>query len=311
MVRGREIVQTYAVWIALTTLTVYGIIAVPSFGTLGNFDNIMRLAAVLGIVAVGQTFVIIAGGLDLSVGTLMGLVSVLGIGIMEGDPTRIPMIIGIAMAVGLGVGAINGLGIIVTRVHPLIFTFGMLSILQGAIFIYTDRTIGDAPPEFRAIAYGNVAGVPAPLLILLAVLTVGTVVLRMTSFGRYTYAVGSDETNARRAGIPINRIKLATYLISGLTAAIAGLVLGARLGSGYTLAGTGYELSAIVAVVLGGTALSGGRGGVLGTVAGVVLLTMVGNVLNLLNISSFVQLIVKGVIVVLAVSLYSIGRRPA
>lgn len=306
---GTRFVHKCAVWVALVLLTLFGLIAVPNFATPGNLDNIVRQAAVLAIVSVGQTFVVVAGGLDLSVGMLMGLVTVLAIGTIGGDPTLIPLVVVMAVAVGLLVGTLTGLGIVVTRVHPLIFTFGMLSILQGLIFIYTDRTIGGAPSQFREIAYGSVVGIPTPLILLLVVVGIGTAVLHSTPFGRYVYAVGSDEMNARRAGVAINRVKVATYAISGVTAAIAGLLLAARLGSGYTLAGSGFELSAIVAVVLGGTALSGGRGGVLGTLAGVLLLTMIGNVLNLLSISSFVQLIVKGVIVVTAVSLYTVGRR--
>ncbi len=306
-----EAVKRRGVWVALAASIAFGVVWVPAFATLDNATAVARLAAALGIVAVGQTFVILTAGIDLSVGMLMGLVVVLANGIMDGNPALIPAVVALGIVVGLGVGAANGLLIVATRVQPVIVTLGMLSILQGAIFVYTDRTVGAAPPEFRELAYGSLGPIPNAFLLMAAVAVVGALVLAWTPFGRYIYALGGDESNARRAGIPVARIKVGAYVVSGLAAGIAGILLAARLGSGFPLAGQGFELNAVVAVVLGGTALSGGRGGVAGTIAAVFLLAIIGNLLNLLGISPFVQQLVNGLVIVLAVALSTAGRRRA
>jgi ribose/xylose/arabinose/galactoside ABC-type transport system permease subunit len=304
-----EQVRRYGVFVALAAAILVGVVAVPNFATAANVDSVLRQVAVLGIVALGQTFVILTAGIDLSVGMLMGLVVVLGNGIMAGDPSLIPFVVVLAVVLGMTVGLANGLGVVVARVEPLIVTLAMLSVLQGVIFLYTDRTIGSAPPEFRALAYGSVGPIPAPFLFLVLLAAACWIVLAHTPLGRYIYAVGSDRQSARRAGIGIGRVTVAAYVIGGLLAGLAGLVLAARLGSGYTGAGFGFELSSIVAVVLGGTALSGGRGGVLGTIAGVFLLSLIANMLNLLGISPFTQRIVNGVIIIAAIALYTARSR--
>jgi ribose/xylose/arabinose/galactoside ABC-type transport system permease subunit len=304
-----DAVRRYGVFVALAATILVGIVAVPNFGTLANLDAVLRQVAVLGIVSLGQTFVVLTAGIDLSVGMLMGLVTVLSNGIMAGDAALIPAIIVVAVVIGLLVGLANGLGVVVFRVNPLIVTLAMMSVLQGMIFLYTDRTVGSAAAEFRDLAYGSIGPLPTSI-VLLAVLTAGCwVLLRHTPLGRYIYAVGSDSQSARRAGIGVGRVTAAAYVICGILAAIAGLVLAARLGSGYTGAGAGFELDSIVAVVLGGTALSGGRGGVLGTIAGVLLLALIANMLNLLGISPFTQRVVNGVIIIAAIAIYTARRR--
>lgn len=304
-----EALRRTGVWVALAVAVVVGTIAVPNFASAANLDAVLRQTAVLGIVALGQTFVVLTAGIDLSVGMLMGLVVVLGNGIMDGRPELIPVIVVVALGIGLLVGLANGAGVVVARVEPLIVTLAMLSVLQGAIFLYTDRTVGSAPPEFRALAYGSIGPFPTPSLVLAVLAALCWVVLAHTPFGRYVYAVGSDRQSARRAGIPTGAVIIAAYVVCALLAAVAGLVLAARLGSGYTGAGFGFDLSSIVAVVLGGTALSGGRGGVLGTVAGVILLSLIANMLNLLGVSPFTQRIANGLIVILAVAIYTARRK--
>lgn len=307
----RDEVARLGVWVALVVTLVVGIVAVPNFATAANADAILRQGAVLGVVAIGQTFVVLTGGIDLSVGMLMGLVTVLANGIMAGDPGLILPVVVVAIVCGLLTGLANGLGVTVTRVDPLIVTLAMLSVLQGAIFLYTDRTVGTAPPEFRELAYGSVGPVPVPAIVVGVFALVCWVLLSRTPFGRYVYAVGSDAQNAHRAGIPVDRIRLAAYVVCSLLAAAAGLLLAARLGSGFTGAGAGFELSSIVAVVVGGTALSGGRGGVAGTLAAVLLLTMLATMLNLLGISPFAQRVINGVVIVVAVAVYTSRRREA
>lgn len=304
-----EAVRRYGVFVALASTVVFGVLVVPNFATSANLDSILRQVAVLGIVALGQTFVVLTAGIDLSVGMLMGLVTVLSNGIMAGDPALIPVIVLLALVIGLAVGAANAIGVVIFRVQPLIVTLAMLSILQGVIFLYTDRTVGRAPAEFRELAYGDIGPLPTPFVLLVVLAIVCWVILRQTPLGRYIYAVGSDARSARRASIPVGRITAAAYLISGLLAGIAGLVLAARLGSGYTGAGAGFELDSIVAVVLGGTALSGGKGGVLGTVAGVLLLALVANILNLMGISPFTQRVVNGLIIIAAIAIYTARSR--
>lgn len=304
-----EAVRRFGVFVALALTVLFGVVAVPNFATLANLDSLLRQVAVLGIVSLGQTFVILTAGIDLSVGMLMGLVTVLSNGIMAGDPSLIPVVVVLALAIGAAVGTANAAGVVVFRVQPLIVTLAMLSILQGLIFLYTDRTVGRAPPEFRELAYGDIGPLPTPFVLLVLLTIAAWVVLRHTPLGRYTYAVGSDPRSARRAGIPIGRITAAAYVLSGVLAAIAGLVLAARLGSGYTGAGAGFELQSIVAVVLGGTALSGGKGGVLGTVAGVLLLALIANILNLLGISPFTQRVVNGLIIIAAIAIYTARSR--
>src|SRR5690606_21904851 len=180
-----------------------------------------------------------------------GLVTVLANGIMAGDPGLIPVVVLVALVCGLVTGLANGLGITLARVDPLIVTLAMLSVLQGAIFLYTDRTVGSAPQEFRELAYGSIGPVPVPAIVVGVLAVACWVVLTRTPFGRYVYALGSDPLNARRAGIPTDRIRLAAYVVCSLLAAVAGLLLAARLGSGFTGAGAGFELSSIVAVVVG------------------------------------------------------------
>lgn len=308
---ARELVARMGVWAALLVTLLVGVALVPNFGTAANADAILRQAAVLGVVALGQTFVVLTGGIDLSVGMLMGLVTVLANGIMDGDPGLILPVVVIALACGLVTGLANGLGVVVARVDPLIVTLAMLSVLQGVIFLYTDRTVGSAPDVFRQLAYGSIGPVPIPVVVLVGLTAACWVVLALTPFGRYVHALGSDALNARRAGIPVDRVRLAAYVVCSLLAAIAGLLLASRLGSGFTGAGAGFELSSIVAVVVGGTALSGGRGGVLGTIAAVLLLTMLATMLNLLGISPFAQRVVNGVVIVVAVAVYTSSRREA
>jgi ribose/xylose/arabinose/galactoside ABC-type transport system permease subunit len=258
---------------------------------------------------VGQTFVIVSGGIDLSVGMLMGLVTVLTNGIMNGNPRLAGQMVLLGIGIGLAIGLSNGILLVITRIHPLILTFGMLSILQGMIFIYTDQTIGVAPSNFRQIAEGSIGPLPVLFLIMAGVVMVAWVALNRMVFGRYVFALGGSEEHARRAGIGVRKVKIAIYTISGLCAGIAGVGLAARLGSGYTLAGQGFELDSIVAVVLGGTSLAGGRGSVIGTVGGVLFLTVLSNALNLMGISSYAQQVVKGVVIVAAVVLYTRARR--
>lgn len=304
-----DLLVDYGIWAALGIAILTAAASAPRFLSAANIRDLMSAMAVLGIVSVGQTVVILSGGIDLSVGMLMGLVTVLTNGIMNGDPALAWPMVALGVAIGLAVGLTNGVLLVLTRIDPLILTFGMLSILDGAIFVYTDRTIGSAPGNFRQIAEGSLGPFSFLFLTMILVALIAWVVLTRTRFGRYVYAIGGSEEHARRAGIPIARMKVAIYTISGLYAGIAGVGLAARIGSGYTLAGQGFELDSIVAVVLGGTSFAGGRGSVLGTIGSVLFLSILSNGLNLAGISPYAQQVVNGLVVVAAVVLYTRARR--
>jgi ribose/xylose/arabinose/galactoside ABC-type transport system permease subunit len=308
--RARPLGQ-YGIFLLLVVLVIIGAGAAPEFRTPENVANVLKQSAALGVLAIGQSFVIVGGMIDLSAGQLAGLVVVLTADLMQGRPELTLPAILLALALGTGVGAINGWLNNRLRIHPLILTFGMLSILQGAIFVYTDRSVGLVSPAFRRIADGDLLGVPIAALLLAASSLGAAFLLHRTRFGHHLMAIGGSEEHARRAGIDAGRVKLIAFILSGLSAGLAGILLAGRLGTGYPNAGAGYELDAIVAVVLGGTALAGGRGTIAGTIAAVFVLGITSNLLNLLEVSAFVQMLIKGLIVILAILVNQPARRPA
>ena len=293
--------ETAGIWILLAAAVALASLTIPAFRDPANFANLLRQSSVLGILAVGQTFVIAAGMIDLSVGMLAGLVVVLTCWMLNGDALLTLPVAALMLVLGAGVGLVNGVLVNRLRLHPLILTFGMLSVLQGIIFTFTDRSIGRASEPLQTLANDSLLGLPLSGLLLLIVLAAAHVLFARTRFGYHLVAAGGNAESARRAGIDVEAVRLACFALSGLSAGLAGLLLAGRLGTGYPLAGSGLELDAIVAVVLGGTALAGGRGSVLRSVAGVLALTIISNVLNLLEVSAFVQMFTKGAIVVIAI----------
>jgi len=301
LVRLGQFAQRSGIYLVLIALLLVPALWLPEYRNVLNLGQIVQQSAALAILAIGQTFVIACRMIDLSVGQLMGLIVVASCSLMEGRPeATIPAIL-LALAIGLAVGAINGFLNNRLRIHSLILTLGMLSILQGAIFVYTDRSVGAASPAVLRIGNGTVMGVPVTVPLVLVVAALAALLLHRTRFGLHVRVVGANEEGARRAGIDVARVKLPVFILSGVSAAIAGIILAGRLGTGYPNAGTGFELDAIVAVVLGGTPLSGGRGTILGTLAAVMVLGVTANLLNLLGMSAFIQMVVKGAIVMAAV----------
>jgi ribose/xylose/arabinose/galactoside ABC-type transport system permease subunit len=291
------------IYVALAILIVVVAAAVPEFRRWDNVVNVLNQSAILSVLAIGQTFVIAAGLIDLSVGQLMGLVAVLISDLMQGRSAMALPAVLLALGVGLGVGIVNGALVNWLRVHPLILTFGMLSVLQGAILLYTDRSIGLVAPEFLILASGTVAGIPVSLQLVATLAVAAGLILDRTRLGWHILAVGAHEENARRAGIDTRVMKLIVYAISGLSAGLAAMLLAGRLGTGYPNAGSGFELDAIVAVVLGGTSLAGGRATIAGTLAAVLILGIASNMLNLLEVPAFGQMVAKGLIVIAAILL--------
>jgi len=306
--RGLRELRRYAIVVVLLLAVAAAILAVPDFSTRENLGNVIAQSAALGVLALGQTFVILCGLIDLSVGQLLGLIVVLTCDLAAGRPEWFVASLAVALVVGAGAGTLTGLLNNWLRIHPLILTFGLMSVLQGVIFLYTDRSVGQAPAQFVWLANGSLGGLPVAALVLALATAAAHLVLRRTRIGRHVYAVGGNEENARRGGINTSGVKLFAFVVSGLSAGMAAVLVAGRIGTGFPNAGTGYELDAIVAVVLGGTSLAGGSGTVIGTLAAAFVIGLVSNSLNLLQISAFVQILVKGLIVIGAILLNQPSR---
>ncbi|MEI6877072.1 MAG: ribose ABC transporter permease [Spirochaetota bacterium] len=299
----RNTLKNYGIVIAFLIICALLAVLSPVFFTLNNMILVIRQTSIYGIMAVGMTFVILTGGIDLSVGSILALSGAICAGMLKsGMP--LPAVLALTMAVGLGCGLFNGLVITVGRITPFVVSLGMMSIARGVTLIYTKGyPISGFSEEFRFIGGGYVLGVPVPILIFLGIVLLAFVVLTQTRLGRYTYAIGGNEETVKLSGINAGFFKSLAYVIAGLTAAISALISTSRLNSGGPQAGVGYELDVIAAVVIGGTSLNGGRGSIWGTFIGALMIGVINNGMNLLGISSYFQLVVKGFIIIGAVLL--------
>jgi ribose/xylose/arabinose/galactoside ABC-type transport system permease subunit len=274
---------------------------IPTFLTSKNLLNVMRQVSITGIVAVGMTFVIITGGIDISVGSTVALSSVMVAWALK-QGYGIPASIVLALISGTAVGLLNGTLVAYGRVLPFVATLGTMYVIRGAALIVTQgEAIWDLPKPFLTIGTGYWLGIPIPVIITLVVYLLGHFLLNNFTFGRYVLGIGGDEESARLCGVGVKKIKLYTYGLCGLLTGLAGVVLAGRLGSGQPSVGVGYELTAIAAAVIGGNSLTGGRGTVLGTLVGALILGVVGNALNLWGVASFWQTVISGCIVLIAV----------
>jgi ribose/xylose/arabinose/galactoside ABC-type transport system permease subunit len=288
--------------IGLAALMIGLAVVRPNFFTLGNMVNLVRQISINGILAVGVTYVLLTGGVDLSLGSMVALTGVIAAGFAH--PGQYPLAIPVAAGVlaGMLCGAVNGIIITRGRVAPFVATLGMMTSARGlALLLSGGRPVSGVSPGFTRIGSGDFAGVPAPTWILLAVALVSHVFLRHMRMGRHVYAVGGNQNAAHASGVRVNRVKMAAYTICGAMAGLAGVVLAARITTGQPNAGIGYELDAIAAVVIGGTSLNGGTGGIGGTILGALLIGVINNGLDLLNVSSYYQQVIKGIIIVGAV----------
>jgi ribose transport system permease protein len=277
------------------------ILTTSDFLTLTNLDNLVRQVAVFAILSVGQLFVILTGGIDLSVGSVLGLSG--GVtALLLANGASIPVAILVGLGVGLVVGLINGLLVARLKLPPFIATLGMLGVARGLVLLWTGaKTIAPLPDAFNAIANGTVLGLPSLFWILIIVALIAAFILGRTIFGRYVYAVGSNAESARLSGVPVNSVLIAVYCISGLLAGFAGVLTTSRLGAGIPTAGTGYELQAIAGAVIGGASLSGAKGRVIGAVLGALIMGLLANGGNLLAIDPFYLQIAIGLLIILAV----------
>ncbi|GGA38889.1 ribose ABC transporter permease [Pelagibacterium lentulum] len=297
-------VQRSNIFLPLVGLVVVCILmsfASENFFQFNNMMNVMRQVSIIGIIAVGMTFVILTGGIDLSVGAVMALSGTIAAGLMvNGLDPSIALLAG--LGVGLGFGLFNGVMVSYGRMPPIIVTLATMGIARGLGLMYSGGyPISGLPSWVSWFGNGRLFDIPVPVIMMLLIYFVAWVVLERTSFGRHVYAIGGNEQATRLSGVRVSRIKLAVYGISGLTTALAAVVLTGRLMSGQPNAGMGFELDAIAAVVLGGTAIAGGRGSIIGTLIGATLLGILNNGLNLMGVDPYVQNVIKGGIILLAI----------
>lgn len=295
--------QDFGALIALFVLVVLIGIISPEFRTIGNFLSLLRQSSVNGLIAFGMTCVILTGGIDLSVGSVLALSTALCAGMIARGVS-----VGAAMAAALIIGTAFGVvsGILVTkgRLQPFIATLITMTVFRGITMIYMDgRPISNLGDSFwlKFVGKGNLFGIPFPVIIFLTVFALLFFVLERTTFGRRIYATGSSEKAAKLAGVNIDRTKLAAYAISGCMSALSGIILLSRLNSAQPTLGSGYELDAIASVALGGTSMNGGRGRIWGTFVGVLIIAVLNNGLNILGVSSYWQDVVKGIVILCAV----------
>jgi ribose transport system permease protein len=275
----------------------------PHFLTVSNLLNVMEQTSINAVIAVGMTFVILSGGIDLSVGSLVALSGVvMASALQAGAPIPAALLAG--LLTGALCGLVNGSLVTLGRLPPFIATLGMMSVARGAALMFTDgRPVSGFSPGFRTLATGRVLMIPVPVLITIGVYVIAHLVLARTRFGRYVYAIGGNEEATRLSGVPVRFHKTMVYALSGLVSALAAAILTARLNSAQPIAGMMYELDAIAATVIGGTSLLGGQGRVSGTLIGALIMGVLRNGLNLLGISSFLQQVVIGLVIVGAVLL--------
>lgn len=294
----------------LVALTVFMAVVAPNFASVDNLLNIARSISINAILAAGMTFVILTAGIDLSVGSIIavsGVVSVMTA--MAGVPAPIAIVVGVG--VGALAGYINGALTAYLSLAAFIITLGTMTFLRGLAYTLTaGQPIVSNTLSFRAIGNGYIAGIPIPVVVMAVVYAIAWFVLERTTFGRHIYAVGGNAEAARLAGINVKKVTLLVYVIAGACAGLAGVIFAARVVSAQPTAGTGYELDAIAAVVLGGTSLLGGRGRIFGTLIGSVILGVLSTGLILMNVPFFTQLLIKGIVIILAVAIDGLKQRP-
>ncbi len=300
----RELLRRYSVVLILLALCVALTLLSKSFLTASNLLNVALQTSIVAIVAIGMTFTILTGGIDLSVGSVVALCGALAAGWIVRNGLNTYLAIGLALLVGCALGTISGLLIVKGKIPPFVATLSVMAISRGLTLVYTQgKPIAGMGDDFVFLGTGKVGPIPVPVLILVLVLAAAYAVLTHTRFGLHVYAIGGNEETARLAGIKTDWIKIAVYVISGFTAALTGVLLTARLWSAQPTAGVGMELDAIAAPVLGGTSPFGGVGSVGGTLVGALIMGVLSNGLNLLEISAYYQRVIKGVVFILAVML--------
>lgn len=292
--------------IALVGLMIVITIINPSFLTTNNLLNLLLQVTANGFIAFGMTFVILTGGIDLSVGSSLALSSALAAGLIGGG---LPVPVAIVLAICLGglFGMLNGLLIAYGKLAPFIVTLATMTIFRGATLVYTNgnpvtKGLSDSF-LFQFLGQGYIVGIPFPVILMFLVFVILAILLHKTAFGKAVYALGGNEKAAYISGIKLNKVKIIIYTISGMMTSLSGLIITSRLSSAQPTAGASYEMDAIAAVVLGGTSLSGGKGRIWGTLIGALIIGVLNNGLNIIGVSAFWQQVVKGIVILIAVLL--------
>lgn len=301
--KSKEMLSKLGPLFGLILLIIVVSILNPSFLSIANIFNVLRQVSISAIIAFGMTFVILTGGIDLSVGSTLALTGAIAASLLASgtDPF---LTMGIALIIGLILGAINGVIITKGKVAPFIATLATMTIYRGLTLVYTDGRpisgLGDHY-SFQLFGKGYFLGFPVPVVTMVIAFVILYFILQKTTFGRRVYAVGGNEEAAKLSGIHTDKVKIAVYAITGFLAALAALILTSRLNSAQPTAGESYELDAIAAVVLGGTSLNGGKGWIFGTLIGALIIGVLNNGMNLIGVSSFWQQVVKGIVILIAV----------
>jgi len=296
----KQLLNKYRTLLVLIAILIIASIASSSFLTVGNLVNVTRQVSIIAIIAAGMTFVILTGGIDLSVGSVVALTGALSASVLASTNSLVLALI-VPLIIGLIIGFINGFIIAKENIPPFIVTLATMAIARGAVLVFTNGSpIAVKISEYKFIGKGHITGVPMPVIILIIVYFLASVVLRSTKFGRNIYCIGGNKEASRLSGINVYRVEIGAYMISGLLSGLTGVILTARLGSAQPTAGTGYELDAIAAVILGGTSMTGGQGVIVSTVLGALILGVISNLLVLLNVNPFMTNVVKGSVILLA-----------
>jgi len=300
----KKYLSLYGIYIAFAVLIIVMAILSPVFLKPTNLLNILRQTSINGIIAIGMTLVILTGGIDLSVGSILALSAVIATSFAHPGEHNIIVPLAAGLFVGLACGFVNGIIIAWNKIAPFIVTLAMMTIARGLALVYTNgRPVIDLSDTYNKIGSSYVIGVPFPVVIFILIILIGLFILKFTKFGRHIYATGGNEMAAKISGVNTKGVIIWVYSIAGLLSGLAGIVLSARVMSASPATGQGYELDAIAAVVIGGTKLTGGVGSIAGTIIGALIIGVMNNGLDLLNISSYWQLFAKGVIILLAVIL--------
>lgn len=306
---AKRFIMEFATLFGLLLVILIFTIIKPKFLDVDNVFNILRQASINGLLALGMTFVVLTAGIDLSVGSILGAAGIFSALVAQNHD--IPWIVAVlvGLAIGFVLGSINGIVISFLNVPAFIATLGMLSVARGITYLASDaQPVPGLSDNFLVIGGGSVGVIPIPVLILIAILVLCYFLLYRCKYGRYVFGVGGNENAARISGVNVKFIKWSVYMLVGVFAGLAGVVLTSRVSSGLAMAGQNYETDAIAAVVMGGTSLAGGRGRLWGTIVGILIIAVLNNGLDMMAVSSYWQLIIKGIIIVAAVMTDSLNN---
>ena len=293
----------------MALVMVAGVAVNEHFASWRNLANVLEQAAGFGFASIGQTLAVLTGGIDLSIGAVVSASAVFLAAGIDGREELVWPMVAATLLLGSFIGATNGLLVTRLRVHPLIVTIGMAAIVEGCILLYTLKPTGSVPIWFEDFAWARIGGIPVAGIVMVALFVMTAAFLSRTTLGRSIYAVGDHYEAASLRGIPAGRVLVFVYGASGFFAALAGVYFVSRTGVGDPRIGTPFTLASITPVILGGTTLAGGKGGVIGTLFGVLLLSLIGNVLNHMNVATSIQWVIQGLIILAAVSFHVHGRR--